>query len=361
MDADTGRILYAKNGFEELAMASTTKIMTCILALESSGPDEEVTVSGYAASQPKVKLGMREGQVFRMEDLLYSLMLESHNDSAVAIAEHVGGSVQGFADRMNEKAKEIACMYTYYITPNGLDARDEKGIHHTTAADLASVMRYCVMQSDQKEKFLEITGAENHTFSDIKGESVYSCTNHNAFLHMMEGALSGKTGFTADAGYCYVGAVRKDGKTLIAALLACGWPNNKGYKWADMRLLMEYGLGCYEYRNVEAEQKEIEVQAEHAALADGSFPGDGFCLIPLFCEETELRVLMKEGEEVWTVYDVPKKLEAPVKYGEKVGEGKVGIGDTTLGVFDVYAGCELIERTFSVCFDYVKAVFFMKC
>ena len=103
-------------------------------------------------------------------------------------------------------------------------------------------MRYCICLSPAKEQFLEITQTPSHCFFDVDGKREFSCQNHNAFLSMMEGAISGKTGFTAQAGYCYVGAVQKDGKTLIAALLGCGWPNNKGYKWSDTRKLMEYGL-----------------------------------------------------------------------------------------------------------------------
>ena len=122
MDADSGRVLYGKNEKEILPMASTTKIMTCILALEYGDVDEIVTASGYAARMPKVKLNVQEGERFRMGDLLYSLMLESHNDAAVVIAEAVGGSVEGFSRLMNQKARDLGCYDTYFITPNGLDA-----------------------------------------------------------------------------------------------------------------------------------------------------------------------------------------------------------------------------------------------
>ena len=114
MDAGSGRILFAKNGQEEMPMASTTKIMTCILALENGILSDPVQVSANASSQPEVRLGMREGQKFYLEDLLYSLMLESHNDSAVAIAEHIGGSVEGFASMMNQKAMDLSCSSTYF-------------------------------------------------------------------------------------------------------------------------------------------------------------------------------------------------------------------------------------------------------
>ncbi len=121
MDADSGRVLYEKKGNEPLPMASTTKIMTCIIALEKGNLEDVVTVSKYASTMPDVQLRINEGEQYILKDLLYSLMLESHNDVAVAIAEHIGGSVQGFAKMMNDKAKEIGCKNTHFVTPNGLD------------------------------------------------------------------------------------------------------------------------------------------------------------------------------------------------------------------------------------------------
>lgn len=144
MDGENGRVLYGKEAYKGRPNASTTKVMTCILALELAKGDDYVQVSGNAASQPQTRLGMREGQQFYLEDLLYSLMLKSHNDSAVAIAEHIGGSVEGFAEKMNEKAKELGCKDTHFVTPNGLDGEDEGGIHHTTARDLALIMAYAI-------------------------------------------------------------------------------------------------------------------------------------------------------------------------------------------------------------------------
>lgn len=112
MDAETGRILYEKDGETRRPMASTTKIMTCILALEEGNPEDLVEVSACAASMPDVQLGIREGEKYYLKDLLYSLMLESHNDSAEAVAEHIGGSAEGFADLMNQKARDIGCEDT---------------------------------------------------------------------------------------------------------------------------------------------------------------------------------------------------------------------------------------------------------
>ena len=319
MDADTGRVLYDRCGNEQLPMASTTKIMTLIVTLENANLEDTVTVSSYAASMPKVHLGMRTGEQYQLRDLVLSLMLESHNDSAVAIAEHVGGSVEQFAALMNKKAEEIGCKNTYYITPNGLDAAQGEKIHSTTARDLALVMSYCITKSPQKEMFLEITRTPNHSFTDLSKKRSFSCINHNAFLNMMTGALTGKTGYTSKAGYCYVGALRQDDKTFVVALLACGWPNHKTYKWSDTRVLMEYGLGNYQYRGF----KEVpipEQTLENIAVSNAQKAGIGE-KIDLEVEAAgsfdEGGLLMREDEKVTVVLHKVKTLTAPVRKGNR--------------------------------------------
>ena len=226
MDGDSGRVLYEKDGETPRPNASTTKVLTCILALENAPGDDYVMVSANAVSQPEVKLGLQEGEQYYLEDLLYAMMLKSYNDAAVAIAEHVGGSEKEFARMMNEKAADIGCTDTHFITANGLDARDEDGEHHTTARDLALIMRYAI----RSKIFLKITQTRDYSFSDLSGKRQFSIHNANALLDMMDGVLSGKTGFTGNAGYCYVCACELDGKTFIVSLLGCGWPNNKNYK-----------------------------------------------------------------------------------------------------------------------------------
>ena len=319
LDGDTGRILYGKNEKKVLPMASTTKIMTCILALENSGLDTEVEISDRAASMPEVKLHVRKGERYRLRDLLYSMMLESHNDSAAAIAEAVGGSVEDFADMMNRKAAELGCDDTYFLTPNGLDAEDKESgkIHSTTAADLARILRYCIVLSPAKEEFLAITRAPSHAFSDLSGIRSFSCVNHNALLTSMEGAVSGKTGFTGKAGYCYVGAVKKDEKLFIAALLGCGWPPHKTYKWQDVRKLVTYGDKNFEYKEIEKKglgeetavlvengvesRVKVEIGTEHA-------------------DKNSLRVLLGNDEKVQVRTKIAKSLHAPVREGTPVGQ-----------------------------------------
>ena len=344
MDADSGRILFEKNGFEQRAMASTTKIMTCILALERGNPYEVVTASANAARQPKVHLGVREGEQFLLKDLLYSMMLESHNDSAVMIAEHIGGSVEGFTGLMNQKAKEIGCNNTYFITPNGLDAVDEGGRHSTTAADLARIMSYCIDESEEKETFIQVTGKKTYSFSDLENKRTFSCNNHNAFLTMMEGAFSGKTGFTGDAGYCYVGALRRDDRTFVVALLGCGWPNNKTYKWSDTKKLMRYGLDNYTYQQVGKIENPKPIRVAEGVPREGTLGSEATVSVNIQDEKNfSGQILLRDDEEILVETKIKKELQAPVKKGEKVGEICLYLGKEKLYQYNVVTA-EPIEK-----------------
>lgn len=368
MDAQTGRILYGKNEEAVLPMASTTKIMTLLVALEEADLSKVVTVSSYAAKMPDVQLNIREGEQYYLKDLLYSLMLESHNDSAVAIAEAVAGSIEKFAEKMNRKAKEIGCENTTFITPNGLDATatltrsdgtKEEVFHSTTAKDLARIMSYCVTDFPKKEQFLEITRTQEYTFSDCSKNRSFTCRNHNAFLHMMKGALSGKTGFTGKAGYCYVGALERDGKTLVVSLLACGWPNNKTYKWKDTTKLMEYGLENFEYVSFADTAKEIPKSGQIKVLngqtgeigetayvkwkvqeSDGNSNGKDTIAKNVEDEKAEEEklegkkraeeqdgILLRKDEKMDLEWEVSETLEAPVKAGEQVGYIRYKVND----------------------------------
>ena len=336
LDADSGRVLFGKEENVIRPMASTTKIMTCILALEEMEEGQTATASQNAARQPKVRLGVQEGEEYYLKDLLYALMLESYNDSAVVIAEEISGSVENFADQMNEKAAVLGCTDTHFVTPNGLDGEDEEGIHSTTAKDLARIMRYCIMESPKREAFLEVTRTKEYSFTDVEGKRSFSCSNHNAFLDMMDGALSGKTGFTADAGYCYVGALRQGERTFIVALLACGWPNNKNYKWTDTRKLMEYGLNNYEYHKIEPETDVLEIPVEKGV--DDKDPYRKTTTVRAAVKESEpLSLLMRGDEKIEKKTELPKTLAAPVKKGQKVGEMICLLEGEEVGRFEIWA------------------------
>lgn len=355
MDGETGRVLYGKAENEIRPMASTTKIMTCILALENAGFEETVQVSDYAASMPDVQLGIRAGETYRMEDLLYSMMLESHNDSAVAIAEHVGGSREGFADMMNQKARDIGCADTHFITPNGLDASVEATgeVHSTTAEDLARILRYCILQSPKKEEFLTITRAPSHAFSDLSGSRSFSCINHNALLTSMEGAVSGKTGFTNGAGYCYVGAVEKDGKLFIASLLACGWPPHKNYKWQDMQKLISYGKNAYDYYDILKKDMELPAVPVKNGIRDTAE------LEIAYPDTDSLRVLMRENEEVKIVKKTAKELTAPVYAGQEAGQVEYYVGGTRIAGYQVRVKKAVGEWNLKFCAETLLKLFFI--
>ena len=352
MDADSGRVLYGKEENQIRPMASTTKIMTCILALEEMEKNQMVTISDYAAGQPKVHLGVQSQERYYLKDLLYSLMLESHNDSAVAIAEGIAGSVESFADRMNRKAKELGCNHTYFVTPNGLDDSDEEGTHSTTARDLAVIMRYCMMQSPMKEEFLEITQTRSYQFTDVDGKRNFICTNHNAFLDMMDGALTGKTGFTAYAGYCYVGGLRQNGKTFIVALLACGWPNHKSYKWEDTRALMEYGMNEYEYRNVWQEVSIPDVFVTNGVRKQSPFESNIQIEAHVDGKE-DIPVLLRDDEQVKVQTEVESSVEAPVVKGETLGIVRYILEGEEIASYDVIADESIEKRTFKWCMCWI--------
>ena len=356
MDGESGRILYEKDGETPRPNASTTKVMTCILALENGAGDDYVMVSDKAAAQPDVQLGMREGEQYYLEDLLYSLMLMSHNDTAVAIAEHIGGSTEGFAGMMNEKAKEIGCTDTYFITPNGLDAEDEKGVHHTTARDLALIMRYAI----RSETFLKITQTREYSFTDLDEKREFSVHNTNALLTMTDGVLSGKTGFTGDAGYCYVCACEKDEKTFVVSLLGCGWPNNKGYKWKDSLKLLDYGEDNFDYEKFWKELKFPEVPVKDGVEKNITF-GDTAVVsgIPSVSEkEKNKKILMKKGEKISCRLEMPEKLQAPVKKGNRIGTLIYSLGEEELASYPVLADRNVEKVSYGWCVDQVFHDFF---
>ena len=361
MDADSGRVLYGKNEKDILPMASTTKIMTCILALEYGNPEEIVEASAYAASMPKVKLYVKQGERYRMGDLLYSLMLESHNDSAVVIAEAVGGSVDEFAAMMNQKARDIGCFDTYFITPNGLDAsvNDSGKVHSTTAEDLAKIMAYCVTDSPAKEEFLKITQTLSYDFTDADGKRSFHCSNHNSFLGMMEEAISGKTGFTNNAGYCYVGAVESEGRIFTVALLACGWPNNRSYKWSDMKKLTAYGMERYTYRDIYERQEfeDIPVRDGVDGKTGSPFKEAHVAVRVDDGQEESLMYLLSEEDEVEVRVQVADALDAPVAEHEEIGTVSYYLNGTLIKSSPVVTLEAVEERTYGFLCTYLLHVF----
>ena len=362
MDADSGRILYEKEGEMPRPNASTTKVLTCILALENGDGDDYVQVSANAASQPQVKLGLQKGEQDYLEDLLYSLLLQSHNDSAVAIAEHIGGSVEGFSDMMNAKAREIGCMDTHFITPNGLDAEDSDGTHHTTASDLALIMRYAI----KNKVFLKIAQTKEYSFSDLSKKQTFSVHNTNALFSMTDGVLAGKTGFTGDAGYCYVCAVQKDDRIFIIALLAAGWPEHKTYKWHDTLKLLDYGKNNFYYRSFwqEPDLSYIPVKdgiPERASHTDDFLPDGSIYIggqVKATEEEKQQKILLKNDDRLQYQVRLKDELQAPVRKGEQIGRVVYMLNGQKIASFPILAVQNVDRITFLYCAELVFRNFF---
>ena len=353
MDADSGRILYGKNVDEVRAMASTTKIMTLIIALEYGNAEDTVTISPYAASMPDVQLNVRAGEQYRLGDLCYAMMLESYNDIAAAIAEHIGMAyadidindtekrsiddsrkcVSAFAGLMNDKARELGCENTYFITPNGLDAEDENGKHSTTARELALIAAYAV----KKDDFNAITGTKQYSFGEINGKRSCNVYNKDAFLNQMSGAFGIKTGFTGNAGYCFVGALKSDGRTFISVVLGSGWPSARTYKWKDTRKLMEYGINNF------FEQKIFTTVEEYKSVevTDGIGDSVGTRI------EGELSMLISSSDEVKVVYELEDSVKAPVYENDKLGKAIVYVNGERVALFPITASGDVKQVSFN--------------
>lgn len=308
IDGESGRVLFEKDGFSQKAMASTTKIMTCIVAIENNQFDEIVTVSKYASTMPAVSLGIREGEQYYLLDMLYALMLESHNDVAVAVAEHVGGSVEGFAAMMNEKARELGCENTNFVTPSGLDAQG----HYTTAVEIAKIASYAI----QNPNFLTITNAPNWTFNELTKNRSFMVSNKDRFLYMYDGAIGVKTGFTNKAGYCFVGAVKKNGNTYVSSVLGSGWPPNKNYKWRDTSKLMDYGVNNFNKKDIFYPQSFAPIYVE-----------DGKERVVGLDYREEIPVLLSENDYIKIHVYTPKQLDAPVDNNTIIGKALYYVND----------------------------------
>lgn len=368
MDAETGRILYTKNAEEKMAVASTTKIVTCILILEEGNLSDYTCVSETAASQPRVHAGYKSGECYRIKDLLYAMMLESHNDAAVCLAEYLSGSIDAFSEKMNALAKKVGCEQSLFIMPNGLDAYSEKyqSENGASAEDMAKLLRYCVMQSEKKEEFIKLTQTDSHSYHNYvrneedqweTGNRTFMVQNTNRFLYTEKGAYTGKTGFTNKAGYCYVGACMREGKNLIYVVLGCGWPPKKELKWRDSEKLINYGMEQFELVEFLFGADEIpEICVENGAVRLPTLK-QKYCVRTIVTKKKG-NVLMKQGEKIESRVKIEKTLPLPVQIGQKIGEIEYNINDTVIAKVAIRSAEEIGVRTFQWYFDVILQFFF---
>jgi D-alanyl-D-alanine carboxypeptidase len=239
MDASTGKILFQKEADLRLPPASTTKVVTAILTLESGRKlSDSLTVSKEATRVPASKLYLRPGQNVTIEELLYGIMLPSANDASMVLAEGIGGSVERFTEQMTKKAHSAGATNSHFTNPHGLTAPD----HYSTARDLAVLFRYAMRNALFRE-IVQTKFSSVSTTAVVKKKVVprrISVRNHNRLLWDFDGAIGGKTGYTVAAQKCFVGAVQRNGVTLIVAILGAR------DQWGDTKRLLEYGFENFE-------------------------------------------------------------------------------------------------------------------
>lgn len=284
-DRKTKEIIWGKNENEKKAMASTTKIMTAIVVLEKGNLSDVVTISKKAANTGGSRLKINTNDKISVLDLLYGLMLRSGNDAAVALAEYVGGSIEGFAKLMNKKAIEIGLKNTHFVTPHGLDNIE----HYTTAYELAVLTDYAM----QNEKFSKIVNTKNTTIS-INGvaRNIY---NTNELLGTLNGVNGVKTGFTNNAGRCLVTSCTRNGNQIITVVLGC---DAKKYRTSDSIKLIEYAFKNYTRVNIE---EKVKIEFEKWKQINGK------------------RIYISKGEKSDVNLELKEitKKEIPVKIGEE--------------------------------------------
>ncbi len=307
MEAETGRILYEKNANTRMPMASTTKIMTALLALESGDINARVTVSQNAASQEGSSMYLKSGETLSLGQLVEGLMLASGNDAAVAIAEHLAGSVDAFAEKMTARAKTMGCQNTHFKNPNGLPDAE----HFTTATELAEITR----QALRNEEFCRIVSQKT---ANVGGRVL---SNHNKLLSMYEGAIGVKTGFTKASGRTLVSAAERAGVRLVAVTLSApdDWNDHikmldEGFSKVEKKTILQKGDWAGEISVLDAEKEKINTKYE----SDFAWP-------VLETDTTEIKMQVK------------KEVNAPVLQEENVGVAEVFINGEKAGEVDILA------------------------
>ncbi len=306
----TGDVVFSKNMNERLPMASTTKIMTAILAIELCDMDEVITVSRNAALQEGSSAYLREGSQLYMRDVLYGLMLNSGNDAAVAIAEHICGDEDSFVELMNEKAAEMGLRDTHFVTPNGLP--DEE--HFTTARELAQIAAFAMLFPE----FREIVSTRTMQLNPLNSEETLYFSNHNKMLSLYEGANGVKTGFTKDAGRCLVSSAERDNMEFIAVTL------NDANDWNDHIQMLDYAF---------SEHYPKKVIKAGTNIKTASIDGKSYSMVA----ESDFIIPFKEHDKVKVelVAHIADNLASPINAGEKVGIIEVRCNDRSIGEVNI--------------------------
>ena len=340
-DRTSGTVIYGKEENTKRKMASTTKIMTCLVTLEHANLTDTVEVSKKAAGTGGSRLGLTTGAKITVNDLLYGLMLCSGNDAAVALAEHVAGSISEFANLMNEKAKEIGLENTHFVTPHGLDEEE----HYTTAYELAKLADYAL----NVEKFTDIVKTKTYTVS-INGNPK-QLNNTNELLGNLNGVYGVKTGFTNGANRCLVTAIKRDNLDVICVVLGA---DTKKFRTQDSIKLIEYTFKNYEIVDLDSiiEKEFIEWKKENLQAVEIIKGKEDYAnLIINLHDKNSYPVNKEEIKDINVEIQTEKILNAPVYKNQVIGKLTLKIGDKIIKEIDIISEKDINKKTY---LDYFK-------
>lgn len=298
-DNTYNQILYEKNAYDKVPNASTTKVLTAIVAYENGNLADVVTVSKNAANVGGSGINLRSGDKITLEDLIKGLLIHSGNDAAIAIAEHISGTVEEFCKMMNSKAKQMGLSNTNFVTPHGLDREN----HYSSAYDLVKMSEYLL----EIDFLADVVSKKSATLTINNQSRIIGTTNE--MLSFYDGADGVKTGYTGDAGRCLITSATRNGRQLISVALGCG---TKKQRTEDSVKLLNYGFENYEIINIcENMRKEFEIEVEKGKAERYKIVLDGEIMFPV-----------EKGNEskITYTYEINSDLKAPLEKGEKIGK-----------------------------------------
>ena len=335
MEAKTGRVLYERNMGDRRFPASTTKIMTLIIALEKGNLDDVVKVGPHAAGTEGSTLWLEEGDEITLRELLYGMMLHSGNDATVAVAEHIAGSVDAFARLMTDKAHEIGAKDTNFVNANGLP----DDAHYTTAHDLALIASY----GYTRPEFEKIVSTKEITFPWVKDDT-HRLRNENQMLWLYEGGNGVKTGYTDAAGRCLVSAAKRDGIQLVAVVLDSNW------MWNDSILLLDYGFSKID---------RTTVVKKHAQVGTVAVTGSRARRLGVQTKDEIVLPVVDGTAGYEQTIDLPHAVKAPIKKGDVVGTLRVSYEGKEVAKTDLVAMQDAEQKSFFLTvWKNVKSLFF---
>ncbi|MDT3698651.1 MAG: D-alanyl-D-alanine carboxypeptidase family protein [Thermincola sp.] len=334
IDSKSGKILYTKNANEQLPPASTTKILTALIALENCNLTDIVTAGTEATLVEPSAIGLKEGEKISVENHLWGLLLKSANDSAVALAEHISGSGSAFAELMNSRARALGATNSNFVNPNGLPDPN----HYSTAHDLALIARRAMVIPE----FRNIVSTKVKTIPRDDDDAIKWLQNHNKLLWQYDGAIGIKTGYTREAKQCLVASAEKDGQELIAVVLGSEGNNI----WSDAKTLLDYGFNNY----VTFKQKDANVLVQSLEVAKGA---EQVSLVT----EKEFFHTSPKGDPVNLSEKavINPDIVAPVHKGQVLGKLMFVLENEDIGFVNLVAANDVEEKAFPITSE-VKSV-----